>query len=138
MKPRHLSASLLLAGAIAMASSSSSAAAAAVGPIKLVDPTRAKTTRVFASGFENTADFAGFYVTPDTSTTHVASSNEVVHSGSLASKGWITGPTSASDPDGPNHRGYPTVQLWKLRGGGFRRSVIIDMYVWVDASLRPG
>ena len=38
------------------------------------------------------------------------------------------------DPDGPNHRGYPTIQLWKLPGGGFRRSVIIDLSVWVDAA----
>jgi hypothetical protein len=77
-------------------------------------------------------------VTPQTAATHVATSNELVHSGRLASKGWITAATGAGDPDGPNHRGYPTVQLWKLRGGGFRRSVIVDLFVWVDAALRPG
>jgi len=126
---------LVLSGLIATASPS---VAAAAGPIKLVDPTRARTTRVFSTGFERAGDFAGFYVTPETSSTHRALSNEVVHSGSLAGKGWITGPTSPGDPDGPNHRGYPTIQLWKLPGGGFRRSVIIDISVWVDAALRPG
>jgi len=115
-----------------------SSTAGAATPVKLVDPARARTIRSFTTGFERASDFAGFYVTPNTASTHLALSNEVVESGGLAGKGWITGPTSTADPDGPNHRGYPTIQLWKLPGGGFRRSVIIDLSVWVDAALRPG
>jgi hypothetical protein len=135
MRARRVSAIVLLVVLIATVSPS---AAGAAGPIKLVDPARARTTRVLSTGFENAGDFAGFHVTPETSSTHRALSNEVVHAGSLAGKGWITGPTNPGDPDGPNHRGYRTIQLWKLPGGGFRRSVIIDMFVWVDAALRPG
>ncbi|VAW16873.1 hypothetical protein MNBD_ALPHA11-2265, partial [hydrothermal vent metagenome] len=37
-----------------------------------------------------------------------------------------------------NHRGYPTIQLYKLEGGAFRTPVKIEFWVWLDMDLKPG
>ncbi len=113
----------------------SAAAALAAGA-----PARAEP-RSFATSFESVEDFRGFYITPQghKGTTFQELSDEVVHSGRLAHKAWITGP---NPPSGlfvnNNHRGYPTIQLYKLPGGAFRTPVRVTFRVWLDMEIAKG
>jgi hypothetical protein len=96
------------------------------------------TTRRFETGFESLADFTGMYVSPQTRSTRHGLVAAPVHSGARAHCGWSTGPGNTSDTDGPNHRGYPTVQLWRLAGSGFATPAVVDLWVWVDVSMNKG
>ncbi len=97
--------------------------------------------RTYSTGFESISDFAGFYIVPQDSkpTASHEQSREVVRSGSFSHKGWITG---ANPPSSffvnNNHRGYPTIQLYKTPGGAFQTPVKIDFWVWLDMDLKPG
>ena len=110
-----------------------SAVAACVPP-----PPPPPPARTFSSGFESNADFAGMYVTPQTASTRHALLASPRHAGTLAHCGWLTGPGTLADADGPNHRGYPTVQLWRLPGGGFATPAVTDLWVWADVSMGFG
>ena len=97
--------------------------------------------RRYATGFEAIADFAGFYIVPQghKGTTFQELSGEVVRSGRLAHKAWITGPNRPSSWFvNNNHRGYPTIQLYKLPGGGFRTPVRVVLWVWLDMEIAKG
>jgi hypothetical protein len=98
----------------------------------------ARRTVVFKTGFESAGDIGSSYVTPQSETTRHGLSSEKVHGGRLAHKGWLTGvaPT-VPEVDGPNHRGYPTIQLNKL-GGGCRDACLVELWVWADVTLAPG
>jgi hypothetical protein len=88
--------------------------------------------------FESAAEATGWYVTPQTALTHHGLSSEVVHRGEFAHKAWVTGANTANvEPDGPNHRGYPTMQLFK-RPRGCVTPCLLDLWVWADIPLRPG
>ena len=66
--------------------------------------------RRFHTGFENPADLASFYVTPQSALTHHGVTAERVHSGTAAYRAWVTGVGGPGlERDGPNHRGkdYP-------------------------------
>ncbi len=78
------------------------------------------------------------YISPQTASTHHGLVSSPRHRGTLAHCGWLTGPGTLADADGPNHRGYPTVQLDKLPGGGFTTPVIIKLSVWADVVMTPG
>jgi len=95
-------------------------------------------TRRFASGFETLRDFAGMYVTPQTASTRQQLVSSPRHGGALALCGLLTGPGTAADTDGPNHRAYPTVQLWRLPAGGFATPAVIDIWVWADVAMKAG
>lgn len=98
----------------------------------------AEWTAVFRTGFEAVEDFGAAYSTPQSETTRHELSTEQVHSGSLAHKGWLTGIVPAvPEVDGPNHRGYPTVQLDEL-DGGCPGACLVEFWVWLDVSLGPG
>jgi len=95
----------------------------------------------FKTGFESINDFSGFYIVPQNhlnSASH-EQTTERVRSGSYAHKGWIY---AANPPSTPlvnnNHRGYPTIQLYKLPGGGFRTPALVEFWVWLDVKLSPG
>ncbi len=94
--------------------------------------------RSFTSPFESWADFAGMYITPQTASTKHALVTSPRHQGEKAHCGWLTGPGTVADVDGPNHRGYPTVQLWRLPGGGFATPAVVDLWVWADVSMGFG
>lgn len=95
--------------------------------------------RVFKSGFESVSDFSGMYISPGTASTQHALVASPRHHGKLAHCGWITGAGTSADVDGPNHRGYPTEQLYRLApGGGFATPAIIKLWVWADVSMVPG
>ena len=84
------------------------------------------------------AETAGWYLTPQTPLTHHVLSRERVHQGAFAEKGWVTGANTADiEPDGPNHRGYPTMQLFK-RPRGCVTPCLLDLWVWADIPLRSG
>jgi hypothetical protein len=97
--------------------------------------------RVFQSGFESVADFSPFYIVPQ-NYQNAASHDlktDIVYAGASAHAGWIY----AAGPDCPfwqncNHRGYPTVQLHRLAGGGFRTPVLIEFQAYLDVSLAAG
>jgi hypothetical protein len=95
--------------------------------------------RIFRSGFESLADFAGMYISPQTASTRQALVSRPRHRGALAHCAWLTGPGTAADRDGPNHRGYPTAQLYRLPpGGGFATPAVIRLWVWADVAMKPG
>ncbi len=97
--------------------------------------------RTYETSFESVDDFAGFYIVPQDrkpTASHDLTS-EIVRSGRLSHKGWITGGNPASSIFvNNNHRGYPTVQLYKLADGAFRTPVRIEFWVWLDMELKPG
>lgn len=101
-------------------------------------PTSKTPPRTFATGFESLDDFAGMYVSPQTASTRHALVASPRHSGAKAHCAWLTGPGTSADRDGPNHRGYPTVQLWRLPGGSFATPAVIDMWVWADVTMKRG
>jgi hypothetical protein len=96
-------------------------------------------TRVFETGFESIADFSGMYISPQTASTKHALVAAPRHAGKFAHCAWLTGPGTSADTDGPNHRGYPTVQLFRVPpGGGFATPAVVDLWVWADVAMRPG
>jgi hypothetical protein len=88
--------------------------------------------------FESVDEAQGWYVTPQTPLTHHGLSRDVVRRGSFAHKAWVTGANTANiEPDGPNHRGYPTMQLFK-RPRGCVTPCLLDLWVWADIPRRAG
>jgi hypothetical protein len=98
--------------------------------------------RTFTTSFEDPADLDGFYVTPQSSLTHHEVTGENVHTGRHAEKAWVTGIGAVgAEKDGPNHRGYPTMQLDRVGGAagpGFASPSIVQLWVWLDVALAPG
>ena len=77
-------------------------------------------------------------MTPQTPLTHHELSTEVVHGGGHAHKAWVSGPNVDDiEPDGPNHRGYPTFQFFKHPRGCITLC-IASLRVWADIPLRTG
>ena len=107
-------------------------------PVITTGPVATTAPRSFVTGFESLADFRGMYISPQTATTRHALVAAPRHGGRLAHCAWLTGAGTSTDTDGPNHRGYPTVQLQKLEPDGFATPVVIDLWVWVDTTLQPG
>src|SRR6478672_5799673 len=133
MLGRRVGAALLAISALASCSVSETRAAPT--------STSSKTStapRTFRAGFESLDEFAGMYVSPQTAPTRHALVASPRHSGRKAHCGWLTGPGTTTDRDGPNHRGYPTVQLWRLPGGGFVTPAVIDLWVWADVTMKRG
>ena len=95
-------------------------------------------TTVLRVPFETTAEATGWYVTPQTPVTHHELSTSVFRAGKSAHKAWVTGPNVGNtEPDGPNHRGYPTMQLYK-RPRGCVTPCLVTLWVWADVALKPG
>jgi hypothetical protein len=89
-------------------------------------------TPVFRSGFENDADFAGFYVTPQSPLTRHEVRTGTAHSGERAHVAWLTGETGVEPVDGPNHRGYPTIQLPKRPVGTCATPCVVEFWARLD------
>ncbi len=90
--------------------------------------------RVWSTGFERESDAAGFYVTPQA---HLGTSfhglqSEQKHSGEKAHAAWIKGANNTWLNADSNHRAYPTIQLHKLPGGGYRTPVLVEWWMWQD------
>jgi len=98
--------------------------------------------RTFTTGFEDPADLAGFYSTPQSALTHHETTSAIAHSGTHSEHAWVTGAGGPGlEVDGPNHRGYRAIQLDKAAGGdlgGFRSPSLVQLWVWLDVSLLKG
>jgi hypothetical protein len=99
--------------------------------------------RSFQTSFESIAEFKNFYIVPQNYKRGASHdlAHEQVRSGTYAHKGWIYARNRAPNifTGDNNHRAYPTIQLHKLPGGGFRTPCLIDFWVWLDAPLsKPG
>jgi len=97
--------------------------------------------KVYQSSFESKDDFSGSYIVPQNhknSASH-AKSSENMHSGSYAHKGWVYKKNPASHFfKNNNHRGYPTVQLYKMHQGAFKTPASVDFWVWLDMDIKKG
>jgi hypothetical protein len=88
--------------------------------------------RLFQTGFESINDFSGFYIVPQNHLNSAShdQSTERVKNGSYSHKGWIY---AANPPStlliNNNHRGYPTIQLYKTPGGGFKTPALVEFWV---------
>ena len=87
---------------------------------------------VFRTGFEQDADLAGFYSTPQSPLTRHEVQRGDAHRGERAHFAWLTGATGSEPVDGPNHRGYPTIQLQKRAAGACRTPCLIQFWAKVD------
>jgi len=97
--------------------------------------------RIYQTSFESINDFAGFYIVPQDAkpTASHDQSRERVRSGKYSHKGWVMGANKASTRFiNNNHRGYPTIQLYKLPGGAFRTPAKVEFWVWLDMDLKKG
>ncbi len=98
-----------------------------IPPLKSV-----RLTPVFKTGFEQYADLAGFYATPQSPLTRHGVQSGNAHSGKRAHVGWLTGVTGAEPVDGPNHRGYPTIQLQRRAAGPCISPCLIQFWARAD------
>jgi hypothetical protein len=105
-----------------------------------IPPQRAiRLEPVFRTGFESDADMAGFYVTPQSPLTRHEVRTGGAHRGRRAHVAWLTGVAGSEPVDGPNHRGYPTIQLQKRPRGACRGPCVIRFWARVDDfALGPG
>jgi hypothetical protein len=87
---------------------------------------------VFESGFERDEDFAGFYVTPQSRMTRHEVQRGDAHGGARAHVAWLTGEIGAEPVDGPNHRGYPTIQLQRTPGGACPTPCLVEFWARID------
>jgi hypothetical protein len=96
--------------------------------------------RVYRTGFERDADLAGFYVTPQSPLTRHAVASGGARRGQRGHVAWLTGQTGSEPIDGPNHRGYPTIQLRKRPAGACVSPCLIQFWARVDgfAALDSG
>jgi hypothetical protein len=95
--------------------------------------------KILDIGFEDADELGESYVTPQSETTRHTRWRDIVHSGEWSHTGWLTG-TAPTTPevDGPNHRGYPTVQLSRMGLDACATPCVIDLWVWLDVALEPG
>jgi hypothetical protein len=105
-----------------------------------IPPLRSVRLRpIFRTGFERDSDLAGFYVTPQSPLTRHEVQAGGAHSGARAHVAWLTGATGSEPVDGPNHRGYPTIQLQKRPAGACRTPCLIQFWARVDGfAIGPG
>jgi hypothetical protein len=91
-----------------------------------------KLARVFRTGFEGDEDLAGFYVTSQSPMTRHEVRHGDAHRGHRAHVGWLTGQTGAEPVDGPNHRGYPTIQLQRRAAGPCVAPCLVQFWARLD------
>ncbi len=107
----------------------------ALTELGLSDPTNGSWRTVYATGFEDDADLADFYVTPQSPMTrHEVEAGGVRHAGERAHHGWLTGVVGTEPVDGPNHRGYPTIQLARRPPGPCPSPCLVDLWMRLDDS----
>jgi hypothetical protein len=62
----------------------------------------------------------------------VAGRPGVAHRGRRAHVAWLTGQTGVEPVDGPNHRGYPTIQLQKRAAGPCVAPCLVQFWAQLD------
>jgi hypothetical protein len=133
---------VLLSVAAALALGASPAAAhrpAALRTLGIPPLHKLRLEPVFRTGFERDSDLAGFYVTPQSPITRHEIRSGGAHRGRRAHYAWLTGATGTEPVDGPNHRGYPTIQLQRRPVGSCRTPCLIRFWARVDGfAMGPG
>jgi hypothetical protein len=82
---------------------------------------------------------AGFYVTPQSALTRHEVQSGGAHAGDRAHVAWLTGEVGAEPVDGPNHRGYPTIQLQHTTSGACATPCLVEFWARVEGvDLRDG
>ena len=105
----------------------------ALEDLGLKDPAETLWRTVYATSFEEDADLAGFYITPQSRLTqHAVIAGATHRMGQRAHRGWLTGETGAEPVDGPNHRGYPTIQLHQRSAGACGSPCLVDFWALLD------
>ena len=100
---------------------------------------QAVLTPVFKTGFERDADLTGFYVTPQSALTRHEVRPGAGRTGDRSHVGWLTGVTGVEPVDGPNHRGYPTIQLQRRPVGTCTTPCLIEFWARLDdVALKRG
>jgi hypothetical protein len=98
-----------------------------------IPPLRAVALRpVFETGFERDEDLAGFYVTPQSPMTRHEIQRGDAHGGERAHVAWLTGAIGSEPVDGPNHRGYPTIQLQRTASGACSTPCLVEFWARID------
>lgn len=94
-----------------------------------IPPLRAVTLApVFGTGFERDEDLAGFYATPQSSQTRHEVQRGDAHAGERLHVAWLTGELGVELVSGPNHRGYPMIQLQHRPGGGCVTPCLVEFW----------
>ena len=104
-----------------------------------IEYAESRINREFSTSFESVDDFSSFYITPQAylNTSFHEQSDTVVYSGNYAHKAWIDGANPPSTQSvNNNHRGYPTIQLYKTESGSFESPILIRLWVWLDIDLK--
>jgi hypothetical protein len=102
----------------------------------LTDPKTVSWHKLFRTGFEYDSDLAGFYVTPQSPLTrHRIVAGNKHHAGARAHHAWLTGVAGSEPVDGPNHRGYPTIQLRRRAAGPCASPCLIELWVRLDEAV---
>lgn len=96
---------------------------------------RAQAGRSFTSSFESVSEFSSFYSVPQNYQgvdTHGQSTAQV-RTGTYSHVGTINGAgPSCPSWQNCNHRGYPTVQLYKTASGSQSGLIFIEFYVYLS------
>jgi hypothetical protein len=87
---------------------------------------------VFKTGFEREKDLARFYVTPQSALTRHEVRRGSAHRGRRAHVAWLTGALGSEPVDGPNHRGYPTIQLQKTPSGACSTPCLVQLWARIN------
>jgi len=98
------------------------------------------TGKSFSSSFELLNDFNGFYLTPvpHLNTTYQQLSVDKFVSGTQSHKAYIQGVNSVISGVNTNHRGYPTVQMYKRPSlGVFYGKTLIEFWVNANFTILP-
>jgi hypothetical protein len=96
-------------------------------------------TRVYTTGFEHDSALAGFYVTPQSPMTRHEIRTGDARTGQRSHIAWLTGVVGEEPVDGPNHRGYPTIQLQQRPVGTCVTPCLVELWVRLDdVQLDPG
>jgi hypothetical protein len=99
-------------------------------------PTRASATRIIAVGFGPHNNLGDSYTTPQDDT--VKWSRQVVpgRSEEWTFTSWLTGvPPPTPEKDGPNHRGYQTIQFERAHVKDCASPCLSNLWVWLDTSI---
>ncbi len=97
------------------------------------------SARTYSTSFEKISDFDGFYIVPQKfkDKTFHEQSSKIVRSGKFSHRGVVLGAKPPSTVfKNNNHRGYPTIQLYKLKGGAFKTPAKVEFWVWLDMDLK--
>ncbi len=95
--------------------------------------------RTFTAASSRSPRFAGMYISPQTASTRHGLVSSPASPRGAAHCGWLTGPGTAADRDGPEPPRVPDRSAAPASpGGGFATPAVIRLWVWADVAMKPG